>query len=104
MARNIDIAAAQAFYPKLVEALNKVPPYTHEAHELDKPAREKALADLRLLIGENGGGARERYDGTDIRLFGIRASSTSGLTAACRNWISQLTIKSAMARLAGGQE
>ncbi|APZ54142.1 hypothetical protein Ga0080574_TMP3808 [Salipiger abyssi] len=36
---------------------------------------------------------RKSFDGTSISMLGFRASSTSGLCGACRNWIRQVKAK-----------
>lgn len=38
---------------------------------------------------------RQRWDGASISMLGYRATSTSGLAQACRNWIHQAREKAA---------
>lgn len=112
MARKPDLAAARAFHSELAAALKKVPPYVYVGKlrsaedlglELDyEEKRQLALAALRDLIKGNGGKIREGWDDTRIRVCGLRASSTSGLVNACKNWIRQLTLKSMAENMDGG--
>lgn len=96
-----DLAAARAFVPALRAALDRVPPYSFERRLEDEEARNVALHNLRLVIDGAGGQHQNRWDGAAVRIHGLRATSTSGLESACRNWLTQVTLKSMAANMAG---
>lgn len=97
MTSRANLNAAQAFFPELHRALDRVPPYSM-GDAANTIARDKAFADITAMIEANGGAVNIRHDATTIRLFGIRASATSGIGQACRNWIAQLTLKAMAAQ------
>ena len=96
-----DLAAARAFLPTLKDALDAVPSYSFERRLEQEEARNLALNNLRLVIDGAGGHSENRWDGARVRIHGLRATSTSGLESACRNWLTQVTLKSAQAAMAG---
>lgn len=93
---------AQAFYEDLTAALKAVPAYSHTLSADQKQDRERALALVEELFSGVDGAVRKRFDGTVVRAFGIRASSTSGFEGACNNWRSQFTLK-AMGQCQAGE-
>ena len=97
----INLAAAQAFHTELATALKAVPANKHDMPYADYETRVQKLRAITALIESKGGTVAERWDGTKVRAFGINAASTSGLETACRNWISQLTVKSMAAQTGG---
>lgn len=97
----INFAEAQAFHTELSTVLKKVPTFSYSDPEASKAARDKVYDRIKALIETKGGVVRERWDGTSISLFGLRASSTSGFEGACRNWIAQLTVKAIAAQMGG---
>ena len=52
------------------------------------------LSELQVLILNEGGSYKDDWQGAQVRLWGFKATSTMGLTGACRNWITQVTLKS----------
>jgi hypothetical protein len=100
-------AEARKFYATFSAAVKAVPPYRspvlaktpeeHEAALAHEDARNAALYDLKATIEAHGGKVEDRWDGARVRIFGLRATSTTGLEGACRNWMTQFTLKSAMA-------
>jgi hypothetical protein len=107
-----DLTAARAFVPVLGEALDQVPPlqrvrsiYVQENKEEGEAlfaARKMALRELKSLIEKSGGKVRVDWNGAAVSLFGLRATSTSGLENACLNWMSQVAVKTARERMAAG--
>ena len=95
-----NLKAAQDFCLELHKALDRVPPYSmgDRAQEAARNAEFNKIADL---IEAKGGAVKSDYRGTSIRLFGIRASSTSGFMQACENWKAQVTLKSMAANMGG---
>lgn len=59
-----------------------------DAHDL----RMRALADL---IYREGGSSNETATGYSVNIGGVRATSTSGLVGATRNWINSVRKKAA---------
>lgn len=96
----VDFKSAQVFHPELARALDRIPSYSY-AHPEVTAARDTAQAAVVALIEAKGGAVIKKFDGTTVRLFGLRASSTTGLEGACRNWIAQLTLKSMAAQYGG---
>ncbi|RWR32495.1 hypothetical protein D2T31_00490 [Sinirhodobacter populi] len=90
----VDLAGARAFYPELAAALKKVPAYSYANKLETEKARNTALHAVKALIEANGGKIRNDWQGAAVRIFGLRATSTSGLEAACWNWMTQVTLKS----------
>lgn len=93
-----DLAAARDFYSDLAEALKKVPDYTYATAKETKPARDAAIKAVVDLIHSKGGRVKQDWQGAAVSLYGLRATSTSGVLAACRNWMTQVTLKSAAER------
>lgn len=91
-------SAAQSFHSELAATLKQVPPYKYPLSDEDRRARNDVLAAITAVFVKAGGAVRVRGDGTMVRAFGIRASSTSSLEGACQNWISQFTLKAMAAR------
>lgn len=102
MAR-VDLSAAQAFYPELASAMKLVPAYHNDLAAPIKAQRTAQLDAVKALIEARGGRVDQRWDGTTISLFGLRASSTTGFEGAVRNWTNQLTVKSSQANMAGAR-
>lgn len=59
----------------------------------DKAAWEARLKELQVLILNEGGSFKSDWQGSQIRLWGYKATSTTGLTGAARNWITQVRDK-----------
>lgn len=107
-----DLKAAHAFAPTLGDALGRVPLPRRNRSIYDKgnkeearaheDARKLALRDLQVLIVKAGGHVRADWNGTAVSLFGLRATATSGLDRACRNWMAQVAIKVARERMKTG--
>ena len=91
---------AQAFCRELHRALDRVPPYSM-GDKVQDAARAAEFYKISDLIEAKGGAVKSDYRGTSIRLFGIRASSTSGMMQACENWKAQVTLKSMAANMGG---
>ncbi len=89
-----DLKSAQAFYAELAGALKAVPPYIYAGPDSEKQKRQMAIDALRVLIESKGGAVRKDWQGSSVRLFGVRATSTSELPQAVRNWLNQVTLKS----------
>lgn len=68
---------------------------------IDRAAHDHRLAALQRLILEWGGAYESNGMGHMIRLNGFKATSTSHLAGACRNWVTQVTLKAAAASMAG---
>ena len=68
---------------------------------IDLVMHDLRLAALQRLILEWGGVYDRNGMGWMVRLNGFKATSTSSLASACRNWISQVTLKAASAAMAG---
>jgi hypothetical protein len=49
--------------------------------------------DLQVLILTEGGAFKDDWQGAQIRLWGYKATSTTGLEGAARNWIAQVRAK-----------
>lgn len=105
------LAAARVLAPKLEDALNAVPPYrSHLYGEADRDAavayqetRALALRRLVAIIEGWGGTVEARWDGAVVRIYGLRATSTSGTEGACRNWLAQLAKRWAAEALEGAK-
>lgn len=63
----------------------------------DKAAWEARLKELQVLILNEGGSFKSDWQGATIRLWGFKATSTTGLTGAARNWINQVRTKAGAA-------
>jgi hypothetical protein len=73
-----------------IEALLKgMPPSKWQ----DRAAWEARLRELQVLILNEGGSFKDDWQGARVRLWGFTASSTSGLTGAAQNWITQVRAK-----------
>jgi hypothetical protein len=107
-----DLQDARAFEPALREALDRVPRARPIRSIHDKAEKEEALAheearalalrDLRRMIEKAGGQVRNDWNGAAVRIHGLRATATSGLEQACRNWLTQVVVKTARERMAAG--
>ena len=60
----------------------------------EDPAWVEGTRLLQRLILTEGGSFKDDWQGARVRLHGFTASSTGGLLAACRNWITQVRAKS----------
>lgn len=89
--------ATLAFADQLRAFLDQPWPPAH----IDRVAHDHRLGALQRLILEWGGAFDRNGMGWSIRLNGFRATSTSSLGDACRNWIKQVTIKAAAAAMEG---
>ena len=98
MASKPDLAAARAFQDDLRKAMDGIPPMQVSPSLDHIGKRTLAHRALKALIEGQGGVVRETWNSTSVQIFGLRATSTSGLVQACQNWITQLTLKS----MAGG--
>ena len=96
---NANLTAAQAFSRELHKAIDRVPPYSM-GDRMQEAARKLEFDKITALIEAKGGTVKAGHDGVSIRLYGIRASSTSGLMQACQNWKAQVTLKSMAANMA----
>lgn len=67
----------------------------------DRPGYDDGIKLLKHQIVSCGGTFSESWNGAGVRLHGFAASSTSGIADACRNWITQVTLKAASASMAG---
>ncbi|WP_112312518.1 hypothetical protein [Pseudogemmobacter bohemicus] len=97
MAAKPDLEGAQAFQDELRKAMANIPFPDAACVEQSIEYTERrtlALRALKSVIENNGGKVHEGWDGASIRIFGLRATSTSSLYQACRNWLNQLTVKS----------
>lgn len=99
--RNVDFKSAQAFYPELARAIEAVPHYVHKPTLEQQEARTLKLRAVIALVEAKGGRIEDKWSGASVRLFGLRATSTSGIIGACNNWITQLTLKSMAAQMGG---
>lgn len=88
-----DLTAARAFQSELHALLAAIPAYGPKISLEEQEARTLALRKLQEAITAKGGKVQDRWDGGRISLYGLRASSTQGIAAACRNWLAQLTLK-----------
>ena len=68
---------------------------------VDKAGYDAALTRLKREITANYGTFTEGWNGARMRAHGFASSSTEGLIGACRNWITQVTLKAASASMAG---
>lgn len=93
-----NLTAAQGFFRELHKAIDRVPPYSM-GDRAQEAARLAEFNKITALIEAKGGAVKSDYRGTSIRLFGIRAASTSGLMQACENWKAQVTLKSMAANM-----
>jgi len=96
MGRAIDMAPALALAERLDGLLKAGAPSRYD----DPGAYEKAIAALEAAV--TGADPKGRLDeggpGGVLRAFGLRASSTTGIYGACRNWISQAQAKASPTR------
>lgn len=89
--------ATLAFSHKLRAFLDQPWPPAH----IDRAAHDHRLHALQVLIAEWGGVSDTRGSVHTIRLNGFKATSTVSLARACRNWITQVTLKAGQAAMAG---
>lgn len=104
MTSSAKLTAARAFFPELHKAIERVPSYSMGDPAISA-ARNTAIGGITALIEAKGGTVKFRDGVVSIRLFGLAASSTSGLMQACHNWKAQVTLKlmaEQMAALPGG--
>ncbi len=59
----------------------------------NKSAWDACRKELQRLILTEGGSFKDDWQGTQIRLWGFKATSTTGLEGAARNWIAQVRAK-----------
>jgi hypothetical protein len=85
---------ALAASTRLATFLNQPFPPRH----IDAFGHDERLRLLRALIAELGGVAHEGGLDARLRLHGITSTSTSGIVQACRNWISNVTLKAMAAQ------
>lgn len=89
--------ATLAFAETLTRFIDQPWPPAH----IDRFAHDARQVSLQKLILEWGGAFDRNGMGWMIRLNGFRATSTSSLRDACRNWVKQVTIKAGLAAMAG---
>lgn len=88
--------AARALANALAVAMKDMPyPST------DRAAYDARVSQLRDMIEAKKGRVQDNWNGARIRVHGISTSSTMGLAGACHNYITQVTLKSATASMAG---
>lgn len=97
MPTKVPSKATLAFAETLTRFIDQPWPPAH----IDRVAHEHRLAALQKLILEAGGVHDDNSMGWMIRMNGFKATSTSSLRDACRNWVKQVTIKAASAAMAG---
>lgn len=74
-----------------IEALLKR--YPRNPWTENKSAWDACRKDLQKLILTEGGSYKDDGQGSQIRLWGFKATSTMGLEAAAQNWIVQVRTK-----------
>ena len=85
----VDLKAAAAAARRLHEALALLP-----VSRWEYPTEYDAeIAKITAIIASEGGAVNDRWDGAAVRMHGLRATSTSGIAGACRNWITQARTK-----------
>lgn len=95
MPAKIPSKATLAFADTLRAFIDQPWPPAH----IDRTAHDHRLAALQKLILEWGGAYDRTGAGYMVRLNGFRATSTVSLASACRNWITQVTLKAAQAAM-----
>ncbi|GAB1361790.1 hypothetical protein MASR1M32_10260 [Rhodobacter sp.] len=90
-----DLKAAAAFVPDLQALIDAIPVIDYRSKApSDYQGQAAATERLVATISEMGGKvSRNGSHETRVRLFGLSASSTSGVKNACRNWINQIRSK-----------
>ncbi|CAA0130240.1 Uncharacterised protein [Starkeya nomas] len=91
--RPLDIASLRRLVGVVSTALEQLPPIDSERFASYGEHRKAAEAALDELARTEG--ARWRETGADVALSlgGVRASSTGGVSAAMRNWITSARAK-----------
>lgn len=89
------MTAALACADRIEAMLKSFPRIKHD----DPALWATRLRELQVLILNEGGSFKDDWQGGQVRLHGFKATSTVGLPAACRNWITQVTLKSAAAAM-----
>ncbi len=84
--------AALAFHARLAAMVNDLPGFQD-----DRTGYAAGIARIKLAIVEAGGAVRDDWNGARVRVHGFSATSTMGVAMACRNWMTQVTIKAAAA-------
>lgn len=80
----------------LAELLKSLP----SAHD-NRQGHIEVVRVIKHTITSNGGTFTDSCNGARLRAHGFAASSTEGFVAAVRNWIAQVTLKAALASMAG---
>lgn len=62
---------------------------------IDRAAHDHRLSALEALIHREGGTFKDTTSGYAVNIGGVRATSTSGLFGATRNWINAVRKKAA---------
>lgn len=91
MAHPPNLTAALALEADLKEAIAFGIPSRYE----DAGGHEKAIAALEALVKRHDPRGRldANWQGGVLHAFGYRATSTSGISGACSNWIRQVRAK-----------
>ena len=97
MSGKVPSKAVLAFANALNEFLHQPWPPAH----IDRAMHDLRFGALQKLILEAGGAFDRNGMGWSVRLNGFKATSTSSLADACRNWVKQVTLKAASAAMAG---
>lgn len=96
MAAKVPSEATLAFADQLRAFLAQPWPSAY----IDRAAHDHRLHALQKLILEWGGAYDYNGAGHMVRLNGFKATSTVDLASACRNWVTQVTLKAGQAAMA----
>lgn len=84
-------AAALACAARIDAMLKSFPRIKHD----DPALWATRLRELQVLILQEGGSFKDDWQGGQVRMHGFKATATTGLPFACRNWITQVRQKAA---------
>jgi hypothetical protein len=100
----LDLKSALAFQDELRRLLAAIPT-RGASRPTEEEDRQRAIALNRTVaaVAAKGGTLSDRWDGARINLYGLRASSTTGIVGACQNWLAQLTVKAMAAAMTGAR-
>lgn len=87
------VLAAAANLEAMIDALPRIEGPDWDASHRKYREAEDALAAELTSRSDARASIRRNFDGISISMLGFRASSTSGLGGACRNWIRQVRQK-----------
>jgi hypothetical protein len=85
---------ALAFHARLYGLVQALPGFQD-----DRPGYDAGIARIKAAIVEAGGAVRNDWNGARVRVHGFSATSTTGVAGACRNWMTQVTLKAAEATM-----